>query len=76
LEKPEGYVRSEAYAVNNAGTVVGMADGPAGSKVGPNAFVFAKGRIRLLDEGGPSFASATAINDNGQVAGVMEEREP
>ncbi len=76
LEKPEGYVRSEALAVNNSGTVVGMVDGPAGSKVGPNAFVFEKGRLRLLDEGGLNFATATAINDNGQVAGVMEEREP
>ena len=51
-----------------------MVDGPAGSKIGPNAFVFEGGRLRLLDEGGPSFTYATAINDNGQVAGVMEER--
>lgn len=76
LEKPEGYVRSEALAVNNAGTVVGLVDGPAGTDVGPNAFVFEGGRLRLLAEGGPTFASATAINDLGQVAGVMEEREP
>lgn len=76
LEKPEGFQRSEALAVNNAGTVVGMVDGPASSRLGPNAFVFENGRLRLLDEGGSSFASATAINDQGQVAGVMEEREP
>ena len=63
LEKPEGYVKSEAFAVNNAGTVVGLVDGPAGSEVGPNAFVFEDGRLRLLAEGGPSFAYATAIND-------------
>ena len=76
LAKPEGYVRAEAFAVNDAGTVVGLVDGPAGSDVGPNAFVFEGGRLRLLAEGGPAFASATAINDHGQVAGVMEEREP
>ena len=30
LEKPQGYVRSEALAVNNQGIVVGMVDGPRG----------------------------------------------
>jgi uncharacterized membrane protein len=75
LEEPKGYVRSEALAINNDGAVVGMIDGPAGTEIGPNAFVYEKGRLRLLDEGGPSFASATAVNDHGQVAGVMEKKE-
>jgi uncharacterized membrane protein len=73
LEEPKGYTRSEALAVNNLGTVVGMVDGPRGSKIGPNAFVLEKGRpLRLLEEGGAFLASATAINDRGQVAGVLE----
>ncbi len=76
LEKPEGYVRSEANAVNNAGAVVGMVDGPNGSDIGPNAFVYEGGRLRLLDEGGPNFAAATAINDRGEVTGVLEKPEP
>ena len=75
LKEPEGFVRSEANAVNGDGVVVGMVDGPGGSKVGPNAFVYAGGRLRLIDEGGPNFAAATAINDRGQVAGVMEKKE-
>ena len=75
LEKPQGYVRSEALAVNNAGIVVGMVDGPGGSKIGPNAFVYEQGRLRLLDEGGPTFASAQAINDHRQVTGVFEKEE-
>jgi uncharacterized membrane protein len=75
LAEPEKYVRSEASAVNNAGVVVGMVDGPHGSPIGPNAFVYEKGRLRLIDEGGPSFAAATAINDRGQVAGVLEKDE-
>jgi uncharacterized membrane protein len=75
LAKPLGYVRSEALAINNDGVVVGMVDGPAGGKVGPNGFVHDGERLRILDEGGPNFASATAINDRGQVAGVLEERE-
>jgi hypothetical protein len=75
LPEPKGYVRSEALAVNSSGVVVGMVDGPHGSKTGPNAFVYENGRLRLLDEGGPSFASATAINDHGQVAGILEEKE-
>jgi uncharacterized membrane protein len=75
LEKPQGYVRSEALAVNNEGIVVGMVDGPGGSKIGPNAFVYEQGRLRLLEEGGPSFASAQAINDHRQVTGVFEKVE-
>jgi uncharacterized membrane protein len=75
LPEPEGYVRSEALAINNQGEVAGMVDGPGGSKIGPDAFIYAGGRLRLLDEGGPSFGSATAINDRGQVAGVLEKRE-
>jgi uncharacterized membrane protein len=77
LAEPAGYVRSEASAVNNAGVVVGMVDGPGGSKIGPNAFVYDSGRLRLLDEGGPDFTAATAINNQAQVAGVVEkEVEP
>jgi uncharacterized membrane protein len=75
LSKPEGYVRSEALAINNKGVVVGMVDGPGGSKIGPNAFVLEGDRLRLLEEGGTTFGAATAINDRGQVAGVLEEKE-
>jgi uncharacterized membrane protein len=75
LEEPKGFARSEANAINNKGVVVGMVDGPGGSAVGPNAFVYEKGKLRLIDECGPVFVGATAINDNDQVAGVLEERE-
>jgi hypothetical protein len=75
LEKPEGYVRSEALAVNNQGIVVGLVDGPGGSKIGPSAFVYEAGKLRLLDEGGSIFGSATAINDRGQVTGVFDKEE-
>jgi uncharacterized membrane protein len=75
LEKPEGYVKSEAGAINNHGVVVGMIDGPNGSKVGPRGFVYEAGKLRVLDEGGPNFAAATAINDRGQVSGIFEKEE-
>ena len=75
LEKPKGYVRSAAYAINNAGVVVGMVDGPNGSAIGPNAFVYEKGRLRVIDECGAAFTSATAINDAGQVAGVLDKED-
>ncbi|SIN78252.1 hypothetical protein SAMN05444166_0818 [Singulisphaera sp. GP187] len=75
LEKPDGYVRSEASAVNNDGVVVGMVDGPHGSKIGPKAFASRNGRLHLIDEGGPFFTAATCINDRGQVAGVVEKEE-
>jgi uncharacterized membrane protein len=72
LEEPKGYVKSEALAVNNVGVIAGMIDGPNGSKIGPRAFVYEAGRLRILEEGGPKFAAATALNDHGQVAGVLE----
>jgi len=68
-------VRSEALAINNHDEVVGLVDGPGGSNIGPNAFVYAGGRLRILDEGGPTFGSATAINDRGQVTGILEKKE-
>jgi uncharacterized membrane protein len=75
LEKPKGYVRSEALAVNNQGIVVGMVDGPGGSKVGPSAFVYEQGRLTLLEDGETGFASAQAINDNGQITGIFDKEE-
>jgi uncharacterized membrane protein len=73
LDEPEGYVKAEANAINNEGVVVGLIDGPNGSKTGPNAFVYERGKMRVMTEGGPAFTSATAINDRGQVAGVLEK---
>lgn len=75
IQTPDGYVGSRAEAVNNAGAVVGLIDGPHGSDIAPRAFVFEDGRLRALDECGPNFVWATAINDNGQVAGVIEQEE-
>jgi uncharacterized membrane protein len=75
MAKPKGYVRSEANAVNNLGVAVGMADGPPGGKLGPNAVVFEGETVRVVTEGGPNFAAANAINDRGQVAGIMEVPE-
>jgi uncharacterized membrane protein len=75
IPRPEGYAKAEANAVNNAGIVVGLIDGPNGSKIGPNAFVYVAGKTRILDEGGPNFTAATALNDRGQVTGVFEKAE-
>lgn len=75
LAEPEGFRRSEALAVDNRGAVVGWVDGPRGSHVGPDPFIHEGGKVRLLTELGPMCASATAINDQGQVAGVVESKE-
>ena len=75
IPEPEGFAGSRAEAINNAGAVVGLIDGPRGTEVGPRAFVFEKGRLRTLDECGPDLVWATAINDKGQVAGVVETEE-
>lgn len=75
LEMPEGFVRSEALGVNNSGIVVGLIDGPYGSKIGPKGFVYENGRVRIITEGGPNFSGASAVNDNGQITGTMEKDE-
>lgn len=75
IPKPEGYTRAEANAVNNAGVVVGMIDGPRGSEIGPRGFAFEAGALQILDSGGLPLTAATAINDRRQVAGVLEKEE-
>ena len=76
IPEPTGYTRSEAVAINNRGAVVGMIDGDAGMPVSPHAFVFEDNQLRILTEAGPNCVGATAINDNGQVAGSFEKEEP
>jgi uncharacterized membrane protein len=74
LPKPEGFDRSEATSLNNSGVVVGMVDGPAGAETGPRAFAYRDGRMTLIESADPPrLDAATAINDRGQVAGVVEE---
>ena len=75
IPEPPGYNRSEAAAINNAGAVVGMIDGPHDSPVSPRGFVFEDNQLRILEEAGPNCVGATAINDKGQVAGVFEKEE-
>ncbi len=75
IPEPTGYDRSEASAINNAGAVVGMIDGPHGSPVSPRGFVFEDNRVRILEEAGPNCVGATAINDAGQVAGAFEKED-
>jgi uncharacterized membrane protein len=75
IEEPKGFVRSEATAINNDGVVVGMVDGPGGHAIEPKAFVYEKGTLRFLDECGRDFVNATAINNVGQVSGVLDKEE-
>lgn len=75
IDPPAGFVHAQATAVNNAGAVVGQVDGPHGHLPGPRAFIYENGKLRILDEGGPDFIWATAINDAGQVSGVLEKEE-
>jgi hypothetical protein len=55
--------------------VVGQIDGPHGELPGPRGFVYEAGRLRPIDEGGPDFVWATAIDDAGHVSGVLEKEE-
>ena len=75
LEMPKDFVRSEAASINNKGEVVGWADGPPGSDLGPRAIAWVGGKPRLLDEFRSMMSSATVINDAGQVSGIIEKDE-
>jgi uncharacterized membrane protein len=75
LELPPGYIRSEATALNNAGVVVGMIDGPRGSKTGPRGFAYERGKLHILAQGDLPVVSAAAINDLRQIAGTVEKDE-
>jgi probable HAF family extracellular repeat protein len=61
-----GYQSSDAYAVNDSGTVVGTSG---------QAFVWtsATGMVALTGSGG-SFSSAVAVNGSGQIAGGAQVR--
>lgn len=75
VPEPDGFVQSEAHDVNNDGAVVGIIERDADGELEPRAFIFHGDRLRLIDEGGPNFIDATAINDAWQVAGVFERDE-
>jgi uncharacterized membrane protein len=75
LEMPAGITRSEATAVNDAGVIVGMMDGPPGSKPGPRGFACEDGKVHALAEGDLPLVGATAINERRQVAGTLEKEE-
>jgi uncharacterized membrane protein len=75
LELPAGYVRSEATDVNNAGVVVGMIDGPRGSKTGPRGFAYEREKLQILTQGDLPCVAAAAINDLRQIAGTLERDE-
>ena len=65
--KSGGYDSAVAYAVNNAGQIVGQ-----GTTTGAyvyHAFLYTNGAMTDLDTTGQSWSSANAINQQGQVAG-------
>jgi hypothetical protein len=72
---PPPYLKAEALAVDGRGRVVGIADGPGGSPIGPHGFLYENARTRILTECGPEFGGATTLNDAGQVAGYVEPVE-
>ena len=73
LEMPAGYIQSEAADVNNDGAVVGSVERLRKMEMEPRAFIYLKGRMQLIEEAGPNFIAATAINDNWQIAGTFEK---
>jgi len=75
IKLPAEYTRAEASAVNNLGIIVGLVDGPAGTDVGPNGFVSFHGETRIIKQDSAYLTSATCINDQGQIAGVVESLE-
>jgi len=69
----EADVSAEAADINNHGQVVGYSDDPHGPESGPQAFIWSSGKVMPIEFPRPvAFSSATAINDDGQIAGFIE----
>jgi uncharacterized membrane protein len=68
-----GDVSGEACGINEEGQVVGFSNDPGGPEGGPVAFVWAKGVTTPLPmPSGSHFSSAYAINNLGQIAGLVD----
>jgi probable HAF family extracellular repeat protein len=69
---PEGY--SQAYGINNSGTVVGLYEDPF-DPYAEHAFIWEKGRLysltNLIVGPRPQWLSAYAISDTGYIAGLV-----
>lgn len=71
-------VAGEAQAINAAGTIVGLSDDPAGPLGGPQAVLWQGGQavVALQLPDGTQFSSALGINDQGQIAGMLDVEQP
>ncbi len=68
-----GDVSGEAHGINSDGTVVGFSDDPAGPEGGPQAFIWKAGKSRALKLPKETvYSSAFGINDQGQIAGLLD----
>ena len=73
----EGDVSGAAHGIDASGTVVGFSDDPQGPTGGPRAFTWKDGRTTPLPlPETTEFSSAFAINDRGQVAGLLDVELP
>jgi uncharacterized membrane protein len=77
IELLKGDVGGEALGINAAGTVVGFSDDPHGPEGGPQPIVWRDGVTKLLELPESSqYGAATAINDRGQIAGMLDIELP
>lgn len=74
IQEPPGFVQSEASDVNNDGAAVGMIERRVGEgiELEPHAFIYIGEHLKFIDEGGPNFIAANAINDRWQITGTFE----
>ncbi len=69
-----GDVSSEAYGINDAGTVVGLSDDPPGETGAPQPFVYEKGAVSQLElSSNTQSGAALAINQQGAIGGYLLE---
>ena len=68
-----GDIAGQARSINNAGVVVGLSDDPPGPDGGPQAYVWSKDQTIIPKFGEKSlYSAAHAINNAGQVAGLID----
>jgi probable HAF family extracellular repeat protein len=63
-----GAQATSAFAINNAGTIVGFY---TINNTGPHAFLYQNGAFATIDFPGSGYTVATAINNSGAVAGLF-----
>jgi uncharacterized membrane protein len=66
-----GYVQNQAFAINDAGVIVGATYNPAGTNDG-DGFIYSRGDYTIYDYPGASYTALYGISDAGVIVGEFQ----